>query len=159
LSTSTFRLRIAICAFKPRTQETAPDRKLSENPQLTALSRMDRLSPLTTAALARREQTTPQADEGHDFDYLGSIGSSAITGIVFHTSVSDHGVHLIAWIMIGVSLALLLIAVGAPSSAGTRSTNSVDGLPARSAATVRPCGPRPASRSAGDWPRSPRCVR
>ena len=45
------------------------------------------------------------------FGYLGSIGSSAITGIVFHTSVSDHGVHLIAWIMIGVSLALLLITV------------------------------------------------
>jgi hypothetical protein len=45
------------------------------------------------------------------FGHLDSIGSSAITGIVFHTSVRDHGVHLIAWIMIGVSLALLLITV------------------------------------------------
>jgi len=45
------------------------------------------------------------------FGYVGSIGSSAITGIVFHTSVSDSGVHLIAWIMIGVSLALVLISV------------------------------------------------
>jgi MFS family permease len=45
------------------------------------------------------------------FGYVGSIASSAITGIVFHTSVSDHGVHLIAWIMIGVSFALLLISV------------------------------------------------
>jgi len=45
------------------------------------------------------------------FGYIGSIGSSAITGIVFHTSVSDSGVHLIAWIMIGVSLALVLISV------------------------------------------------
>jgi MFS family permease len=45
------------------------------------------------------------------FGYVGSIGSSAITGIVFHTSVSDSGVHLIGWIMIGVSLALVLISV------------------------------------------------
>jgi MFS family permease len=45
------------------------------------------------------------------FGYVGSIASSAITGIVFHTSVSDRGVHLIAWIMIGVSVALVLISV------------------------------------------------
>jgi MFS family permease len=45
------------------------------------------------------------------FGYIGSIGSSAITGIVFHASVSDSGVHLIGWIMIGVSLALVLISV------------------------------------------------
>ena len=30
-------------------------------PQLTALSRIDRLGPVTTAELARREQITPQA--------------------------------------------------------------------------------------------------
>jgi MFS family permease len=45
------------------------------------------------------------------FGYVGSIASSAITGIVFHASVSDSGVHLIAWIMIAVSLALVLISV------------------------------------------------
>jgi len=45
------------------------------------------------------------------FGYIGSIASSAITGIVFHTSVSDSGVHLIAWIMIGVSLVLVLVSV------------------------------------------------
>jgi MFS family permease len=45
------------------------------------------------------------------FGYVGSIASSAITGIVFHASVSDSGVHLIAWIMIGVSLVLALISV------------------------------------------------
>jgi MFS family permease len=45
------------------------------------------------------------------FGYVGSIASSAITGIVFHTSVTDHGVHLIAWIMIGVSVVLLLVSV------------------------------------------------
>ena len=43
------------------------------------------------------------------FGYVGSIASSAITGIVFHNSVTDHGVHVIAWIMIGVSLVLVLI--------------------------------------------------
>ena len=42
------------------------------------------------------------------FGYVGSIASSAITGIVFHASVTDSGVHLIAWIMTGVSLVLLL---------------------------------------------------
>jgi predicted MFS family arabinose efflux permease len=45
------------------------------------------------------------------FGYVGSIASSAITGIVFRASVSDSGVHLIAWIMVGVSLALVLISV------------------------------------------------
>jgi MFS family permease len=45
------------------------------------------------------------------FGYAGSIASAAITGIVFHARVSDGGVHLIAWIMIGVSLALVLISV------------------------------------------------
>jgi MFS family permease len=45
------------------------------------------------------------------FGYVGSIASSAITGIVFHTRVSDGGVHVIAWIMIGVSLVLVLISV------------------------------------------------
>jgi MFS family permease len=45
------------------------------------------------------------------FGYIGSIAASAITGIVFHTSVSDHGMHLIAWIMVGVSVALVLLTV------------------------------------------------
>lgn len=40
------------------------------------------------------------------FGYVGSIASSAITGLVFHHQVSDHGVHLIAWIMIGISIVL-----------------------------------------------------
>ena len=45
------------------------------------------------------------------FGYLGSIAASAITGVVFHTHVSDHGVHLIAWIMVGVSVTLVLMTV------------------------------------------------
>jgi DNA-binding MarR family transcriptional regulator len=54
------RLRVAIGAFKRRVQETAIEGDLS-SPQLTALSRLDRLGPMTTAELARREQITPQA--------------------------------------------------------------------------------------------------
>jgi MFS family permease len=45
------------------------------------------------------------------FGYVGSIASSAITGVVFHTSVSDSGVHLIGAIMIGVSVVLVLVSV------------------------------------------------
>lgn len=54
------RLRVAIGAFTRRAQEAASDGGLS-SPQLVALSRLDRLGPMTTADLARREQITPQA--------------------------------------------------------------------------------------------------
>lgn len=54
------RLRVAIGAFKRRAREASAEGELS-NPQLTALSRLDRLGPMTTADLARREQITPQA--------------------------------------------------------------------------------------------------
>ncbi len=54
------RLRIGIGAFKRRTSETMSEGDLTM-PQLTALSRLDRLGPSTTAELARREQITPQA--------------------------------------------------------------------------------------------------
>ena len=47
------------------------------------------------------------------FGYVGSIASSAITGIVFHHQVSDHGLHLIAWIMIGISIGLTILTVAA----------------------------------------------
>jgi DNA-binding MarR family transcriptional regulator len=53
-------LRVAIGAVKRRIQESSADGELSI-PQLTALSRLDRLGPMTTAGLARREQITPQA--------------------------------------------------------------------------------------------------
>jgi MFS family permease len=45
------------------------------------------------------------------FGYIGSIASSAITGIVFHKSVNDSGVHHIALIMIGVSIAAVALTV------------------------------------------------
>jgi MFS family permease len=43
------------------------------------------------------------------FGYIGSIGSSAIIGVVFHDQVTDSGVGVIGWIMLGVSVALLAI--------------------------------------------------
>lgn len=45
------------------------------------------------------------------FAYMGSIASSAITGIVFHTHVTDHGLHLIAWIMVGISAVLIIMTI------------------------------------------------
>jgi MFS family permease len=45
------------------------------------------------------------------FGYLGSIGSSAVTGIVFHDGVSDAGVHVLGIVMIAVSAAALALAV------------------------------------------------
>ena len=53
---------------------------------------------------APREQLGVASGLFRTFGYVGSIASSAITGIVFHKSVSDSGVHLIALIMIGVSI-------------------------------------------------------
>ena len=43
------------------------------------------------------------------FGYLGSIAASAMISIVFHTSVTDHGLHTIAVIMIAVSAVALLM--------------------------------------------------
>ncbi|HVT70936.1 MAG TPA: MarR family transcriptional regulator [Trebonia sp.] len=54
------RLRVAMGAFNRRSREASSQGDLSSS-QLTALSRLDRLGPLTTAELARVEQMTPQA--------------------------------------------------------------------------------------------------
>lgn len=54
------RLRVAVGALSRRARETSTKGALSI-PQLTALSRLDRLGPMTTAGLARREQISPQA--------------------------------------------------------------------------------------------------
>jgi predicted MFS family arabinose efflux permease len=45
------------------------------------------------------------------FCYVGSIASSTITGIVFRTSVTDGGLHLVAWILVGVSFLVLVMTV------------------------------------------------
>ncbi|OIJ86744.1 hypothetical protein BIV23_43450 [Streptomyces monashensis] len=54
------RLRISIGAFRRRSHEALSEGDLT-GPQLTALSRLERLGAVTTAELARREQITPQA--------------------------------------------------------------------------------------------------
>jgi DNA-binding MarR family transcriptional regulator len=54
------RLRVSIGAVKRRARDGVSEGDLT-GPQLTALSRLDRLGPATTAELARREQITPQA--------------------------------------------------------------------------------------------------
>lgn len=45
------------------------------------------------------------------FGYIGSVASAAMIGIVFHSSVTDGGVHVIAVIVIGVSLAAVALSV------------------------------------------------
>jgi predicted MFS family arabinose efflux permease len=45
------------------------------------------------------------------FGYLGSIASSALTGIVYRNSVSDAGIITIAWVMVAVSVILVAISV------------------------------------------------
>lgn len=45
------------------------------------------------------------------FTYIGSIGSSSIIGIFFHKHVTDHGLHIIAIIMIAVSTLALFITI------------------------------------------------
>lgn len=54
------RLRVAVGAFKRRIREASAEGELT-SPQITALSRLDRLGRMTTAGLARREQISPQA--------------------------------------------------------------------------------------------------
>ncbi|WP_406430833.1 MarR family transcriptional regulator [Streptomyces sp. NBC_00631] len=54
------RLRISIGVFRRRSHEALSEGDLT-GPQLTALSRLERLGAVTTAELARREQITPQA--------------------------------------------------------------------------------------------------
>lgn len=43
------------------------------------------------------------------FSYIGSIASSAITGIVFRTSVTDHGLHIIAVILVALGTVVLVM--------------------------------------------------
>lgn len=75
------RLRVAVGAFKRRIREASAGGELSI-PQLTALSRLDRLGPMTTAGLARREQITPQAMGATvaSLEKLGLVTRSADAG-------------------------------------------------------------------------------
>jgi ADP-ribose pyrophosphatase YjhB (NUDIX family) len=52
--------------------------------------------------------------------YLGSIASSAVIALVFHTTVDDHGLHVIAWILVGVSIIGLVALTADPITAPQR---------------------------------------
>jgi predicted MFS family arabinose efflux permease len=62
-------------------------------------------------AQAPPEQLGTAAGLFRTFSYLGSIASSTITGIVFRSQVTDHGLHTLALILIGVSAVVLLMTV------------------------------------------------
>lgn len=75
---------------------------------------------ITLGTTATGNQTTlfAQADAAQigtasgllrSFGYIGSIASSAIISVVFHSRVDDPGLHRIGWIMVAVSLAGLLL--------------------------------------------------
>jgi MFS family permease len=73
------------------------------------------------------EQLGTASGLSRTFGYVGSIAASAITGIVFHTSVTDSGVHLIAWIMVGVSVVLVALSVADRTLRPKTPTNSSSG--------------------------------
>lgn len=43
------------------------------------------------------------------FGYLGAIASSAVMGAVFRHGADDHGLHVMAWILVAASVAVLLM--------------------------------------------------
>ncbi len=41
------------------------------------------------------------------FSYVGSIASSVVTSVIFHSAVTDHGLHTIAYILAGAGILVL----------------------------------------------------
>ena len=62
-------------------------------------------------AEAPQEQLGTASGLLRSFGYIGSIGSSAIIGVVFRTHVTDSGLGTVGWIMLGTAVLLLLITV------------------------------------------------
>jgi len=60
---------------------------------------------------ARPEVVGTAAGLMRTFIYVGSIASSTLTSIVFHHSVTDGGLHVIALVLVGTSALLLLMTV------------------------------------------------
>jgi MFS family permease len=67
------------------------------------------------------------------FGYFGSIASTAMIGVVFHGGVNDRGLHVIAAIMIAVSVAALVLAVADPRLHRTSSSAPLGVTPAQPA--------------------------
>lgn len=68
-------------------------------------------SPIALYTQVTTEQIATASGLLRTFGYIGSIASSAVVGIVFHTKVADSGLHLIAVIMIIASGIALLITI------------------------------------------------
>jgi MFS family permease len=62
-------------------------------------------------AQAPADQLGTAAGLFRTFSYVGSIASSTITGIVFRSSVTDHGLHTLAIILIGASAVVLVMTI------------------------------------------------
>ena len=65
------------------------------------------------------------------FGYIGSIASSTIIGIVFRKQVTDHGLHTLAYILIGVAAVVLVMTIldrrlKTPGTPGTATTDQGD---------------------------------
>ncbi|MFB5192834.1 MFS transporter [Alicyclobacillus fastidiosus] len=74
----------------------------------------------------RAEQIGTASGLLRTFGYTGSIASSALIGIFFHTKVSDSGMHHIAIIMVAVSIIALIMTISdrrlRPSNKGDSAT-------------------------------------
>jgi hypothetical protein len=51
---------------------------------------------------------------------IGSIASSAVISLVFQTAVDDHGLHVIDWALVGVSIIGLIALATDPITAPRR---------------------------------------
>jgi len=60
----------------------------------------------------RAEQMGTASGLYRTFGYLGSIASSALISIAFHSQVSDHHLHSIALVMVAVSIVGMLLVLG-----------------------------------------------
>jgi MFS family permease len=107
---------------------------------------------ITLGASISANQTTLYSQVGADqlgtasglfrtFGYLGSIASSALISIVFHTRVDDHGLHTIGLIMVIVSVLGLIVVLADRNIMAQDSVRRVnpDGAPRR-LPSPRPAG-------------------
>lgn len=91
---------------------------------------MTALSGVIIAPISRRNLVRGPVIAASIACLAGSVGvlflgsATSVAGIVFHGGVSDHGLHIIAWIMVGVSAVLVLVSLAdrtlrRPDPAGT----------------------------------------
>jgi len=54
------------------------------------------------------------------FGYLGAIASSAVMGVLFRGGADDHGLHVMAWILVASSIAVLVMTLADRALHGVR---------------------------------------